>query len=52
MACPNSSRPGKERQAKSKVKSMLIIYFDFKGIVHKEFILAGQKSFPYTTVTF
>jgi hypothetical protein len=52
MACPNSSRPRKARQAKSKVKSMLIIYFDIKVIVHKEFILAGEKSFPYTTVMF
>jgi hypothetical protein len=29
-------------QVKSKVKSLLIIFFDIKGIVHKEFILAGQ----------
>jgi hypothetical protein len=27
---------------KSKVKSVLIIFFDIKGIIHKEFILAGQ----------
>jgi hypothetical protein len=39
---PNSPRPKKERQVKSKVKSMLIIFFDFKGIVHEEFVLAGQ----------
>jgi hypothetical protein len=32
----------KVRQVKSKVKSILIIFFDMKGIVHKEFILAGQ----------
>jgi hypothetical protein len=32
----------KMRQAKSTVKSMLIIFFDIKGTVHKEFILAGQ----------
>jgi hypothetical protein len=32
----------KARQVKSKVKSMLIIFFDNKGIVHKEFVLAGQ----------
>jgi hypothetical protein len=25
-----------------KVKCMLIIFFDIKGIVHKEFVLAGQ----------
>jgi hypothetical protein len=28
------------RQVKSNVKSMFIIFFDIKGIVHKEFILA------------
>jgi hypothetical protein len=39
---PNSPRPKKERQVKSKVKSMLIIFFDIKEIVHKEFVLAGQ----------
>jgi hypothetical protein len=27
---------------KSKVKSILIIFFDIKGIVHKEFALADQ----------
>jgi hypothetical protein len=26
----------------SKAKSMLIIFFDVKGIVHKEFVLAGK----------
>jgi hypothetical protein len=30
---------------------MLIIFFDIKGKVHKEFILAG-KSILHTTVTF
>jgi hypothetical protein len=30
------------RQVKSKVKTMLIIFFDIKQIVHKEFVLAGQ----------
>jgi hypothetical protein len=38
----NSPRPKKARQVKSRVKSMLIILFDIKGIVHKEFVLAGQ----------
>jgi hypothetical protein len=32
----------KARQVKSKVRSMLIIFFYIKGIVYKEFILAGQ----------
>jgi hypothetical protein len=39
---PNSPRPKRERQVNSRVKSMLIIFFDIKGIVHKEFVLAGQ----------
>jgi hypothetical protein len=30
----------------SKVKNMLIIFFDIKGIVHKEFILAGKTVNP------
>jgi hypothetical protein len=34
--------PNSPRQVKSKVKSMLISFFDIKGIVHKEFVLAGQ----------
>jgi hypothetical protein len=45
---PNSPRLKKVRQAKSKVKTMLIIFFDIKGFVHKEFILAGQRvNFAY-----
>jgi histone-lysine N-methyltransferase SETMAR len=39
---PNSPRLKKVRQVKSKVKTMLIIFFDIKGIVHNEFVLAGQ----------
>jgi hypothetical protein len=38
-------------QVKSKVKRMLIIFFDIKDMVHKEFVLAGQ-SLPHTTVMF
>jgi hypothetical protein len=36
-------RPKEVRQVKSKFKSWLIILFDIKRIVHKEFILAGQR---------
>jgi hypothetical protein len=32
----------KVRQVKSKAKSKLIIFFDIKEIVHKEFVLAGK----------
>jgi energy-converting hydrogenase Eha subunit B len=35
-------RTEKVRQVKGKVKGMLIILFDIKGIVHKQSILAGQ----------
>jgi hypothetical protein len=37
-----SGRLNKVRHVKSKVKSMLIILFDIKGVAHKEFTLAGQ----------
>ena len=37
-----SPRPKKARMSKSKVKSMLIIFFYSKGIVHKEFVPPGQ----------
>jgi hypothetical protein len=43
MASSVQGKPKKARQMKSKVKSMLIILFDIKGIVQKEFVLAGQK---------
>jgi hypothetical protein len=39
---PNSLKPKKARQVNSKVKSMLITFFDINGIIHKEFVLAGQ----------
>jgi hypothetical protein len=42
MTCSVRSRAKKARQAKSNVKSILIIFFDIKAIVHKEFVLAGQ----------
>jgi hypothetical protein len=35
-----------QRNTNSKVKSMLIIFFDIKGIVHKEFVLTGQTANP------
>jgi hypothetical protein len=39
---PNLPGPKKANQVKSKVKSMIIIFFNINGIVHKEFVLAGQ----------
>ena len=39
---PTSPRPKKARMFKSKVKVMLIAFFDVRGIVHKEFLPQGQ----------
>jgi hypothetical protein len=39
---PHPVGPNKATQMKSKVKRMLIIFFDIKGNVHKEFVLVGQ----------
>jgi hypothetical protein len=38
----NSPRPKRARQVKSKVKSMIIIFFYIKGVTHKEFVLADR----------
>lgn len=39
---PSSPRPTKSRLQKSKVKTMLIAFFDNDGIIHKEFVPPGQ----------
>jgi hypothetical protein len=41
---PNSTRPKKAMQVKSKDKSVLIIFFDIRGIVHKELVPVGQTA--------
>jgi len=38
----NSPRPKKARQARSNVKTMLITFFDFRGIVHREWVPQEQ----------
>jgi len=39
---PGSPRPKKARQSRSTTKSMLILFFDIRGIVHHEFSPQGQ----------
>ena len=38
----SSPRPKKARMNRSRVKNMIIVFFDSRGIVHKEFVLPGQ----------
>jgi len=38
----NSPRPKKVRMSKSKIKLILICFFDCEGIVHNEFVPPGQ----------
>lgn len=38
----NSPRPKKCRQVRSNIKAMLIVFFDFFGLVHYEFVPTGQ----------
>jgi hypothetical protein len=49
---PNAPRPKKTRQVKRKFKNILIISSDVKGILHKNYILVGQRVLPHTTVRF
>ncbi|GFW74558.1 mariner Mos1 transposase [Trichonephila clavipes] len=35
-------RPKKARISKSRIKTMIIVFFDIRGIVHCEFVLQGQ----------
>jgi hypothetical protein len=39
---PNGPTAKKARQMKSTVKCVLFIFFYFKGVVNKEFVIAGQ----------
>lgn len=39
---PESPRPKKARMSKSRVKTMLIVFFDKRGLIHKEFVPQGK----------
>jgi len=38
----SSPLPKKARMSRSRVKTMIIVFFDSRGIVHKEFVPSGQ----------
>ncbi|UYV81463.1 hypothetical protein LAZ67_20001259 [Cordylochernes scorpioides] len=38
----SSPRPKKARMSKSRIKTMIIVFFDIRGIVHCEFLTQGQ----------
>jgi len=37
-----SPRPKKAQMSRSKIKVLLVVFFDWKGIVHHEFVPCGQ----------
>lgn len=41
---PDEGNPSKLQRQKSKIKTMLLCFYDSKGIIHKEFMPPGQKS--------
>ena len=45
---PQSPRPKKARQVRSVTKTMFIVFFYIKGIVHREFVPAGVTAVSYT----
>ena len=42
MATMRGAEAKKTRQEMSKIKSMLICFYDSKAIIHKEFVPTGQ----------
>ena len=42
LARQNEPKPKKLRQSRSKIKVMLIVFFDYHGVVQHEFVPEGQ----------
>ena len=42
MEASRRARPKKARESRSNVNSMLIVFFDYEGVVHHEYAKAGQ----------
>ena len=40
----SSPLPKKARMSRSRVKTMIVVFFDSRGIVHKEFVPPGQRA--------
>ncbi|GJQ64954.1 hypothetical protein Trydic_g7121 [Trypoxylus dichotomus] len=38
----DGERPTKAKISKSRLKAMLIIFFDIRGIIHREYVPTGQ----------
>lgn len=38
----NEPKPKKPRKSRSRIKTMLIVFFDIRGVVHHEFVPTGQ----------
>ena len=36
------AKPERPRQSRSKIKVMLTVFFDYRGVVHYEFLPSGQ----------
>ncbi|GFT55138.1 uncharacterized protein NPIL_37091 [Nephila pilipes] len=50
---PGKSRPMKVRASKSKTKTMLLVFFDSRGIIHHEFLRKGPLSLvPFTRMCY
>ena len=47
MAFEGITRAKKARMSKSKLKCMLVCFFDSMGIVHKEWVPVGQRANQY-----